>query len=448
MRYVTCVSLVLPFIVSLGCSTSSGSSAPDSAGANGGGGNSSSNGGNGGGAGYHIGTSTGGASQPGTNGTTPPNLDAGCAGDVAQAQLTQVNILFLLDKSGSMGYQNSATAGTWDNCADRWNPVVDTLNNFFVQPDSGRIYASLSFLPADGGNTAICDPKSYSAGSASLKVPLTLLDATGRKKFQDRLCDCANGTTPPSTTCIVPQGGTPTRPALQGTIEYSATVAKNNPGSKTVIVLITDGMPSFYCGGSAPSGQCNSCDDLTNGCYASGTGCIDQPTEIAKLTAIIDGASGASSSSPKSIYVVGVGTDLNYGTTFEDWSGASGNAGIDLRNLTGTAAADALMTSLQSIRSSSIQCDFDVPVPKSGANVDPTKTYVYYTDGSGKGQYLNQTSDGKVGTCMTTENDFYFDNPLLPTKITLCPTACQALQQDPKGAISIEYECKQPHIIN
>ena len=406
MRRVLGDSLVVSLLLSLGCSTSSGGSTPG----NGAAGNASGSGAtNNGGAGYHPSTATGGSNQPTTNGTAPPNTDAGCAGDVAQAQLTQVNILFLLDKSGSMGYQNNATAGTWDNCAERWNPVVDTLNQFFTQPDSGRIYASLSFLPADGDNTTICNPTSYSSGStASLKVPLTLLNATGRLKFQAFLCDCANGTAPSSNTCIVPAGGTPTRPALQGTMDYASTIAGKYPGSITVIVLITDGDPSFYCAGSAPGGVCNSCDDLTNGCSTSGTNCTDQQTEIDKITAIIQAFSGTSGSNPNSVYIVGVGADLSSSSAFEDWSNASGNQGIDLRNLSGSDAATKLMNSLQAIRKTSLKCNFSVPVPNGGSQVDASKTFVYYSStATGKGQYINQTSDGTANTCKTTEYDFY-----------------------------------------
>ena len=458
MRHVLNGSLTLSFVLSLGCSTTGGGSAPDpgSSTGNGGVGNTGASGNNAGsGFVYHTG---GLGQQQNTNGTAPPPDGGGCAGDVAQAQLTQVNILILLDKSGSMGIQNDPTAGSWDNCADRWNPVVDTLNQFFGQADSSRLYASLSFLPSDGNPTAkdssgnptiagtICDPKSYT-GAAGLKVALTELNDAGRKKFQDRLCDCASGVTAAST-CIVPAGGTPTRPALQGTIEYAATVATNNPGSKTVIVLITDGMPSFYCGGSAPGGVCNSCDDVTNGCFANGTGCMDQPSEIDKITAVIQDESGTVGNNPKSIHIVGVGTDLNYSTAFDDWSNASGNDGIDLRNLTGSNAAGALLTSLQAIRSSSIQCSFKIPVPKDGSSIDPKATYVYYSSSAtASGQYLIPTSDGTVNTCKTSENDFYFDNPNLPTTVTLCGTACNALQADSTGKIQVEYGCKQPQHI-
>ncbi len=448
MKRVLGGSLVLPLCLSMGCSTSGGGSAPNASGAsgnNGGVGSSGANGGYNPGAGYNA-TGSGGTA-PSATGTVPFSVDGGCAGDQVDAQLTQVNILFLLDKSGSMGFQNSVAAGTWDNCADRWNPVESTLLNFFQQPDSGRLYASLSFLPADGDNTAICSTTTYSSGSAALKVPLTLLDANGQQKFASKLCPCANGSAPSSSSCIVPSGGTPTRPALSGTIKYKGTVDSNYPDSKTVIVLITDGEPSFACTNSAGATQvCNSCDDLTNGCLSDATKCLAQTDEVDKIRDVIlaNQQTVPLSTTIKPyypIYVVGVGTNLS-DTTLSEWATASHNDAIDLRSLSGSEAAAVLMAKLQSIRASSISCEFAVPKPKSGDNIDPSKTFVHYTDGSGNGIYLAMTADGTSSTCSTSAKTWYFDKPTLPTKITLCPTACDALQQDPKGFIQVEYGCQ------
>ncbi len=149
MKRIIGAALLYPMFMSLACSNTGGGTGAglgsDGNGANAGTGSSGSNNG---GSGNKYNASTGGISASSTN-TSIQNVDAGCAADVVPAQLTQVNILILLDKSGSMGYQNS-TAGSWDNCATRWNPVVDTLNAFFSDPNSSRLYASLSFLPADG----------------------------------------------------------------------------------------------------------------------------------------------------------------------------------------------------------------------------------------------------------------------------------------------------------
>jgi hypothetical protein len=437
MKRAVSGSLVIPLCFSMGCSTSGGGTAGDP------GGYSSGNGGSGNGGGYIPSAGAGGLYNPNGGGsantTGTEKKDAGCAAADNPAQLTQVNILVLLDKSGSMGYQ-AATSDTsgWDNCADRWNPVVSTLNAFFSQPVSARLYASLSFLPSDGDNTTICKPVSYTT-AAGLKVKLTLLDAAGQAKFNSLLCECDSANPPPSgSKCIVPQGGTPTLPALQGTITYMGSLAQTYPDSKSAIVLITDGEPSFYCAGGNGNNTCNDCSDLTNGCTTDPTQCVSPDTEVEMITSVIQNA-------PKqSIHVVGVGPALT-DTTFNAWADASGNGGVDLRSLDGPAAALKLMDTLQSIRTSSIKCDFDVPLPPNNETIETTKTYVYYTPGSGNGYYLQQTSDGTSATCVD-DKGWYFDSLIQPKKINLCGTTCDALQKDAKGNLEVNFGC-QPHII-
>ena len=375
-----------------------------------------------------------GGTSLGTASTSSPDVDASCNSDANPVHLTQVNFLFLLDKSGSMGFQNSAGGGTWDHCATRWNPVVDSLNSFFAEADSSRTYASLTILPADGVNTTMCNPASYSTGTAAIKVPLTLLDDTGRQNFQARLCDCANGVSSPSS-CIVPSGGTPTRPALQGTISYAADIDQTYPNSKTIIVLITDGYPSFACQHSDGSFQaCNSCDDLTNGCLTDSGPCSTGDAEISKIATVIQSAPS------RSIYVAGVGTDLD-DSTLSGWAAASGNSAIDLRNLSGAEAASVLMTRLDSIRSSSTSCAFDLPLPPDETSINPDQTNVEYTTGAGVSSYWPRTSDGTASTCSNSVRGWYFDTPTVPKKILLCPSSCSAVQQDSKGQLRVVYGC-------
>jgi hypothetical protein len=331
--------------------------------------------------------------------------------------------------------------GLWSNADSRWNPVVTTLDAFFSSPTSAGIYASLSFLPADGGNTAMCTPSNYSTGSSSIKVPLTLLNTAGSQKFLTRLCD---PTLPQASTCIVPAGGTPTRPALQGTLDYAATVRLKYPGSKTVIVFLTDGEPGF---GYLPTGSTSpallvSCDDLNNGCIATiplnaqgpfPPPCVRAQDEVDKVTAVIAGAP------PQSIYLFGVGDLLD--TTLSDWGGATGNPAVDLRGMTGADAANSLKTALDNIRTTSISCNFTIPPPSGNAPIDPTKVSFKYIGGNGTIQTVGRTHDGTAATCNSSQLGWYFDNPGAPKEMNLCASTCTALQNDPNGQIQIVYGC-------
>jgi len=101
------------------------------------------------------------------------------------------------------------------------------------------------------------------------------------------------------------------------------------------------------------------------------------------------------------------------------------------------------MARLESIRQSSISCDFDVPAPKDGSTtINPDKTNVDYIAGDTTTiTNLYRTSDGTSATCGTALNSWYFDNPASPKKITLCANTCDALQKDPKGSIQVVFGC-------
>lgn len=443
MKRVLCGSFALPLLISFGCSTTGGGTAPEDHGNPnaGGSGQTGSTGNKAGTTGFFVGDSGGTGSQTTSTGLVSP--DSGCAAQKTDAELTQVNILVLLDKSGSMGDQKNSTTGEydWQNCESRWNPVADTLKSFFTDANSGRLYASLSFLPADGDEYGMCTVKNYSSGTASIKVPLVLLDDAGRKKFTDKLCDCGAGITP-ATGCIQPNGGTPTLAAVQGSIDYAAAKQAQYPDSKTVIVFLTDGEPGFGFNYNGTLEHLYSCDDLpTKGStWPNGSTCVDDDTtcttpdsEVEKVAQVIKRAPA------KSIYVAGVG-DLSE-QTLQAWGDASGNEPINLLNLTGTEAATTLRARLEAIRQSSISCEFDVPVPKDGSTINGKKTNVDYINGSNAVTNLYRTSDGTSGSCGAAANDWYFDNPNQPTKITLCTKTCAALQQDPKGSIQVVYGC-------
>jgi hypothetical protein len=344
-----------------------------------------------------------------------------------------------------MGDQLNSSTGEydWRNCESRWNPVATTLKEFFSDANSGRLYDSLRFLPADGDEYAMCKDASYSKGSTSIKVPLTPLDDAGRQRFLGKLCECGEGITMASS-CIKPSGGTPTLPALQGTIDYAAAVAAAQPKSKTVIVLLTDGEPGFGFSYNGAVKHLASCDNLPNNC-TSDCSCIDDTSNDACYTAGADAEvekvrMAIAGAPANSIYVAGVG-DISL-ETLDAWAEASGNEAINLLDMTGAEAAGVLRARLEAIRESSIECDFDIPVPESGKEIEPNKTNVNYVSGANVTTELYRSKDGTLASCGSAKDSWYFDNPDGPKKISLCPQTCAALQSDAKGQIQVAFGCQ------
>jgi len=373
-------------------------------------------------------TSSGGTSGIGGTVSAGGTTATSCVTSVQAASFDRLNLLLLLDKSGSMG---DDPGGQWQNAASRWNPVVTTLRTFLQDQRSTGIFAALSIFPAEGDITSMCKVSSYEPPStSSAKVPLTLLDDAGRQLFLARLCDPSAAS---ASTCIKTGGGTPTRPALQGTIDFLTTVQQRFPESKTVIVFLTDGEPIFGYQQSAAVNALYSCDDLTNGCPlgpagSAGTGtCATADGEVQKVADVIKTAP------KKSIYLFGVG-DLTT-STMNTWADATGNPAVPLQNLAPADAAATLKTALEGIRSTSLPCNIAVPPPSGGGTPDPSAVNVDYYDGTGK-----VTHFGKSVGCASPQMSWQYD-PTDPTKISLCPNACGMVQQDPNGKVQIVFGC-------
>jgi len=348
-----------------------------------------------------------------TGGTT---ATSGCL--ESEQTLPRLNVVFLIDKSGSMG------DASFGNAATRWNPVVNAIDAFVKDPASANVRASLSLLPADGDNNDACSASSYSSGTASLKIPLSLLDDSGRQQFLSRLCDPANAS---ASTCIKPAGGTPTRPAIQGTIDYAASVRAQYPKDKTLIVFVTDGEPGFgYVLGSTVIAL-SSCDDLSNGCTTDTVLCTSNNVEAQKIASVIQAAPS------RSIYLIGVG-DLSV-TTMNLWAASSGNAATSVEGMTESQVNSTLTSALSSIRSSSRSCNLDIPLPSVGTAVDPSKLNVDYVEGS------TVTHLVRSDNCTSSSPSWHFDSPTGPTKIVICPNACTPAQQSAAGSFKVIVGC-------
>ena len=167
--------------------------------------------------------SSGGAGSSGSSGSSgggvvdvkPVSANDACASSNAGVDALPIYLVFMVDRSGSMGGGELAV---------KWTPAVAALKAFFADPASANIHASLAFFSASAN---ACSASSYATPAVPMRnLPdgaafAAALDATG------------------------PSGNTPTLPAEQGAIQYAQTVAGGlAAGEKVAVVLVTDGDPN------------------------------------------------------------------------------------------------------------------------------------------------------------------------------------------------------------
>ncbi len=92
------------------------------------------------------------------------------------------------------------------------------------------------------------------------------------------------------------------------------------------------------------------------------------------------------------------------------------------------------------VEGSSISCSYDIPKPDEGM-VDPGKVNVSYTPGGGGAEQAILAAPGGVSGC-GQKGGWYYDDPMNPTKIIMCPTTCAALQGDVGGKVEVIFGCE------
>ena len=350
----------------------------------------------------------GGTRQPGLK-DTGPEEDTGifegedaCAAKIQGSHITQVNLVFIYDKSGSMGDDTKTDAEgypRWQNMDLRWNPAKEAMETFFQNPGAPEIYASIKFFPANGDYDATCSVSKYQRPD----VQLTALSKP------DALISALERTTP--------GGGTPTLPALMGAIEYANTLMTENPGSKSIIIMVTDGEPVVVDSTGA---------ERTDNCPEGNENTIDS------IAAVAQAAYNRPADESIPTYVIGIGEALdNLGAI----ASAGGTELILIEGSSGEETKARLLEALQGIQVESIDCDMSVPVPEADETIDFAKVNFSFVHSDGTVEPL-----GRNDAC-SSAGGWRYDNPTAPTKIMLCESTCTAVQNDVKGHLEVELGC-------
>ncbi|MFO0760289.1 MAG: vWA domain-containing protein [Byssovorax sp.] len=301
-----------------------------------------------------------------------------CAKASAEAALVPVNIFLTVDKSGSM-------------LGPKWDAAKQAFTTFFADPNADSLRIALRFWPE-----GLCDDGPCGlVASDACGTPLVPIGPLSDPMQEQALIDAWSQNSP--------EGTTPTFIALQGATKWAANyVIQHNHTEAAVVVMVTDGEPA-------------ACDlDPAH---------IAHVAEIAYLGAGVltftVGMPGADQGVLDQIAVAG--------HTTKAFMIGNGNA------------AQELLTAMKTIQTGVLACSFPMPVPPDPKDViDPTQVEVKLTPPGGVAETFPLVQG--AGNC-GPNGGFYYDNPAMPTMLTLCPASCAKAQSSAGAKIEIVLGC-------
>ena len=212
--------------------------------------------------------------------------------------------------------------------------------------------------------------------------------------------------------------GTHIEGALRGLASFTA--ANETPGREMIGVLVTDGDP-------------NGCEER----ISTLASIIADHLEATGIRTFIIGMEGATERNLEELAIAG-GADPH-----DDWCG-----GVDTPchywNV-GDGSGDAIESALQAIIAMSVPlpCSFDMNglTPPEGEELDFDKINVTLTEGDVT-TTIGQVSD--EAACPADSMAWYYDDPIAPTEIALCPYACDLVSSASDGArLDVVVGCEE-----
>jgi Mg-chelatase subunit ChlD len=228
------------------------------------------------------------------------NPFAACATSNVDATVKPLDLLVLLDKSGSMAQSR------------KWFAVTGAIKSFLASETSAGVGVGIQFFPA----VAICNEENYAVPRVEISS-----DEEGRAAIAQAL------------DAEYPDGNTPMAPALFGAVKYAHERALAHPERNVAILLATDGLPD------------NTCQFSTTGVPAN---TIDGVVEIARA---------ARAQVPRvSIAVIGVGSALGELTRIASAAGTNEAAIVG----DGVDQEAVFLKALERVQRKTVACDYPV----------------------------------------------------------------------------------------
>jgi len=125
------------------------------------------------------------------------------------------------------------------------------------------------------------------------------------------------------------------------------------------------------------------------------------------------------------------------GTDYITLSDNTGGVAADLCDQDFQTVFDVLATEV--VGGSALSCEFEIPAPPDGMEFDPDAVNLEFDDGMGGILPIGRVDS--PADCASVVNGWYYDDPVAPTMIVMCPQTCDEIQLSEMGSINIAFGC-------
>jgi hypothetical protein len=415
-----------------------------------------------------------------------PNQEGQCAGESQAAKQVPLDLLLLVDRSGSMTDQ--APGGK-----TKWEMAQTALTSFVQDPKSDGLGVGLQFFPQVVSCTGEMDcgfPGTASTAPACLEER-ACIGSSGLLTGLPRLCGGRREAPCPLGTQCLPIG----RCGLSGTActmvglpcptmmigdNCEATpktcrdmpAAMCNAGDYANLAVPFGDLPgaapalSLTLARTMPYGGTPTDPAATAALAELRTRATAHPERKEILILVTDGLPNSCSATPVtfisdliakaqmdtppiSTYAIGVFApdDLANGNgqmALNQWATAGGT-GLPFILNPNDDLTKQLQDALDQIRGAALPCEYTIPMPPSGM-LDYMKVNVHVTGASTgtKGTDLGYVA--KAESCDPTKGGWYYDvDPTTggtPTRVIMCETTCKKFKMDVDAKIELRFGCK------
>jgi hypothetical protein len=395
----------------------------------GGGGGSAANAGSGGGGGTAGADGSAGTAGSGGGGGGVVYIgDAGdesCGATRAGAEARQVNILLVIDKSGSMADTPTGFA------SDKWTAMKSALGAA-LDPVKGAISFGLELYPYNPVTPIQlkCSPNccEMQTQATAINIPVE----SGMVALPNILSTVGSQS---------PGGGTPTAAALKEALWYFTAGAGAGLQGDKYVLLATDGAPNCNAGLTCDAAHCTAnldalgstnppaCTLNGGNCCApigGGASCLDDSSSVSQITAL--------KTAGVSTFVIGIPGSENYATVLDSFAVAGGQpASATSPQYYAVSASGGVAALTEAFKSITIKlvttCDMQLKVEPP----DPTLLNITIDDA------LLGKAGGEAGI-----DGWTLDTSTKPSTIRITGAPCDKLKS--KGATSVQVLYGCPYI--